>query len=53
MDDGIYLEIFAVKGEKRINIKIISLLQLSNIITNGLMNSIEGLIGIKMPKEKN
>ena len=53
MNDGIYLEIFAVKGGKRINFKIVSLRQLSNVLTNGLMNSIEELIEIEMPKEKN
>lgn len=46
MNDGIYLEIFASKGGKRINIKIVSLRQLSNVLTNGLMNSIEELIEI-------
>lgn len=52
MDDGIYLEIFASKGGKRINIKIVSLRQLSNVLTNGLMNSIEELIEIEMQKEE-
>lgn len=37
MDDGIYLEIFAAKEGKRINLKIVSLRQLSNVLTNGLM----------------
>lgn len=53
MDDGIYLEIFASKGGKRINFKIVSLRHLSNVLTNGLMNSIEELIEIEMPKEEN
>ena len=50
MDYGIYLEIFALKG-KRINIKTISLRQLFNVLTNGLMNSIAEFIEIEMPKE--
>ncbi len=52
MDDGIYLEIFASKGGKRINLKIVSLRQLSNVLTNGLMNSVEELIEIESPKDK-
>ena len=52
MDDGIYLEIFASKGGKRINFKIVSLCQLSNVLTNGLMNSVEELIEIESPKEE-
>ncbi len=51
MDYGIYLEIFALTGGKRINIKIISLRQLFNVLTNGLMNSIAEFIEIEMPKE--
>ena len=52
MDDGIYLEIFAAKEGKRINLKIVSLRQLSNVLTNGLMNSIEKIIEIELPKEE-
>ena len=52
MDDGIYLEIFASKGGKRINFKIVSLRQLFNVLTNGLMNSVEELIEIESPKDK-
>ena len=52
MDDGIYLEIFAVKGGKRINFKIVSLRQLSIALTNGLMDSIEEIVEIETPKEE-
>ena len=52
MGDGIYLEIFVLKEGKRINFKIVSLRQLSNVLTNGLMNSVEKLIEIEMPKEE-
>ena len=52
MDDGIYLEIFASKEGKRINLKIVSLRQLSNVLTNGLMNSIKEIIEIEPPKEE-
>ena len=52
MDDGIYLEIFAAKEGKRINFKIVSLRQLSKVLTNGLMNSIEEIIDIEIPKEE-
>lgn len=52
MDDGIYLEIFAAKEGKRINLKIVSLRQLSNVLTNGLMNAIEEIVEIEMPKEE-
>jgi hypothetical protein len=49
MEDGIYFEIFASKGGKRINFKIVSLRQLSKALTNGLMNALEEIIEIKMP----
>ena len=49
MDDGIYLEIFAAKEGKRINFKIVSLRQLSKVLTNGLMNALEEIIEIEMP----
>ena len=52
MNDGIYLEIFAVKGGKRINLKIVSLRQLSKVLANGLMNAIEEIVEIEMPKEE-
>ena len=52
MDDGIYLEIFATKGGKRINLKIVSLCQLSKVLTNGLMDSIEEIVEIEPPKEE-
>lgn len=52
MDDGIYLEIFVAKEGKRINLKIVSLRQLSNVLTNGLMGSIEKIIEIELPKEE-
>lgn len=52
MNDGIYLEIFAAKEGKRINLKIVSLRQLSVALTNGLMNSIEEIVEVKMPKEE-
>lgn len=53
MDDGIYLEIFAAKGGKRINLKIISLRQLSNVLVNGFMNSIKEIVEVEEPKEQN
>ena len=52
MDDGIYFEIFAAKEGKRINFKIVSLRQLSKALTNGLMNAIEEIVEIELPKEE-
>lgn len=52
MDDGIYLEIFAAKEGKRINLKIVSLRQLSTVLTNGLMNAIEEIVEVEMLKEE-
>lgn len=52
MNDGIYLEFFAVKEGKRINFKIVSLRQLANILTNGLIDSIEEIVETEMLKEK-
>ncbi len=50
MNDGIYFEIFAIKEGKQINLKIVSLRQLSNALTNGLMDSLEEIIKSEMPK---
>lgn len=52
MDDGIYFEIFVAKEGKRINLKIVSLRQLSKVLTNGLMDSIEEIVEIELPKEE-
>ena len=52
MEDGIYLEIFAIKEGKRINFKIVSLRQLSKVLTNGLMNGLEKIVEIEIPKEE-
>ena len=52
MDDGIYLEFFAVKEGKRINFKIVSLRQLSKVLTNGLINAIEEIVETEMLKKK-
>ena len=46
--DGIYFEIFAVKDGVRYNSRIISINDVSEIMTNSLM---DGLQEITMPKE--
>lgn len=51
-DDGIYFEIFVIKRGKRVNFKIVSLRQLSKILTNRLINSIDEIIEINPPKEE-
>lgn len=52
MDDGFYLEFFAIKEGKRINFKIVSLRQLTNVLANGLMDSIEKIVEIEISKEE-
>lgn len=43
MDDGIYIELFAVKNGVRYNAKIIDMKDVSKILTNGLVDGIEKL----------
>lgn len=46
--DGIYFEVFAVKDGVRYNSQIISLNDISKIMTNSLMNGLQEII---MPKK--
>ena len=43
MHDGCYIELFAVKNGVRHNVKIISVKELSIILTSSLMDGIEKL----------
>lgn len=43
MNDGIYIELFAVKDGVRYNAKILDMKEATLILTNGLLNSIENL----------
>ena len=42
-DDGIYAELFAVKDGTRYNAKVVSIKEMSTILTNSLMDGIEEL----------
>lgn len=42
-DDGVYMELFAVKDGMRYNAKVVSVSEVSKILTNGLMDGIEKL----------
>ena len=44
VEDGLYLEIFAVKDNKRYNIKVINIKDVASILTGSLMDGIEKLI---------
>lgn len=43
MNDGIYVELFAVKDGVRYNAKILDMKEVTLILTNSLMNGIENL----------
>ena len=43
MDDGCYVEFFAIKDGKRYSAKTVSLKEMSMTMTNGIMDSIEKL----------
>ena len=43
MNDGVYMELFAVKDGVRYNAKIIDMKEVSTILTNSLMDGIEKL----------
>lgn len=43
MNDGIYIELFAVKDGIRYNAKIVDMKEVTNILTNSLMNGVEKL----------
>lgn len=43
MNDGVYIELFAVKDGVRYNAKILDMKEATLILTNGLMNGIENL----------
>lgn len=47
MNDGIYMELFAVKNGVRYNAKIINMREVSTILTNSLMDGVEKLWTIK------
>ena len=42
-DDGVYIELFAIKNGIRYNAKIINMKDMANILTNSLMDGIENL----------
>ena len=42
-NNGIYIEIFAMKDGERYNFKTINLKEVSNILVNSLMNGIEAI----------
>jgi hypothetical protein len=42
-DDGVYMELFAVKNGMRYNAKVVSMSEASKILTNGLMDGVEKL----------
>ena len=42
-NDGVYIELFAIKDGIRYNAKIINMKDMANILTNSLMDGIENL----------
>ena len=42
-NDGVYIELFAIKNGIRYNAKIIEMKDMANILTNSLMDGIENL----------
>lgn len=47
LNDGVYMELFAVKDGIRYNAKIIDMKEVSTILTNSLMDGIENMWSIK------
>lgn len=47
MENGIYFEVFAVKDGVRYNAKIISINDVTKILTNSLMDGVGEVIGVK------
>ena len=43
INDGVYMELFAIKNGIRYNAKIINMKDMANILTNSLMDGIEDL----------
>lgn len=43
INDGVYMELFAIKNGIRYNAKIINMKDMANILTNSLMDGIENL----------
>ena len=43
VNDGVYMELFAIKNGIRYNAKIINMKDMANILTNSLMDGIENL----------
>ena len=46
-EDGIYAEFFAIQNGKRYTAKSVNLRDMSKALTNGLMDVLEKLIGLK------
>ena len=47
MNDGIYMELFAIKDGMRYNVKVMNMNEAVNILTNSLLDGIEKLWQIK------
>lgn len=52
MNDGIYVELFAVKDGVRYNAKILDMKEMTMILTNGLVDGIEKLWEETKPAEE-
>lgn len=44
IEDGIYVEILAVKDGERYNVKIVSMKEIATTLTSSLMDGIESLV---------
>lgn len=44
IEDGIYVEFFAVKDGERYNVKIVSIKDIATTLTGSLMDGIESLV---------
>ena len=50
MDDGVYIELFAVKNGVRYNAKIVDMKEVSTVLTNSLMDGIKNLWSVEKPE---
>ena len=46
LEDGVYMELFAVKDGVRYDAKIVSMSEVAKILTNSMMDGVEKLWGV-------
>lgn len=52
IEDGIYVEFFAVKDGERYNVKVVSMKDIATTLTGSLMDGIESLVNNEVDYER-